>query len=342
MTRVEHRPPDARGLDLILDADRPAMVHASRSAAPTAPMAWLSAHRDALRAVVSRHGAVLIRGLDVHSTGAVFAAAQHLVGELMTEQEGFAPRVRHPGGVYSGSTWPADERMCPHNELSYAQRFPGLMLFACLVAPSAGGAINLADCERVLAELPPALAAKFGDQGWSLRRRYSDLLSVGWAAAIGAGSRVEAEQYCKANQIEFEWAANGDLCTVQRRPAIVAHPVTGRRCWFNQIAFLSEWTMDPEIRAYLLAAGGPGGLPFGTARGDGQPIGPEIVELLHRAYEQVTVRAQWQAGDLLLVDNVRMAHGREPYQGHREILVAMGSPVRLADRTAPRALAGTR
>ena len=33
---------------------------------------------------------------------------------------------------------------------------------------------------------------------------------------------------------------------------MVPHPLTGRRCWFNQIAFLSEWTMAPELREYLM------------------------------------------------------------------------------------------
>jgi alpha-ketoglutarate-dependent taurine dioxygenase len=29
------------------------------------------------------------------------------------------------------------------------------------------------------------------------------------------------------------------------------------------------------------------------------------------------MREPWQAGDLMLVDNVRTAHSREPYQGPR-------------------------
>jgi hypothetical protein len=32
-----------------------------------------------------------------------------------------------------------------------------------------------------------------------------------------------------------------------------------------------------------------------------------------------------------MVDNIRTAHSREPYSGPREVLVAMGDTVRLAD-----------
>ena len=43
------------------------------------------------------------------------------------------------------------------------------------------------------------------------------------------------------------------------------------------------------------------------------------------------MREPWQAGDLMLVDNIRTAHSGEPYEGPREILVGMAEPVRLSD-----------
>src|SRR5437899_9057970 len=40
---------------------------------------------------------------------------------------------------------------------------------------------------------------------------------------------------------------------------------------------------------------------------------------------------RWQAGDLMLVDNVRTAHARERFEGPREVLVAMADAMHLAD-----------
>ena len=57
----------------------------------------------------------------------------------------------------------------------------------------------------------------------------------------------------------------------------------------------------------------------------------DVVALLNDVYETHTRREPWQAGDLLLVDNVATAHSREPYTGPREVLVGMADPVRLAD-----------
>ncbi|GDY68199.1 hypothetical protein SAV14893_075920 [Streptomyces avermitilis] len=112
---------------------------------------------------------------------------------------------------------------------------------------------------------------------------------------------------------------------------MTAHPVTGRRCWFNQIAFLNEWTIEPEIREYLIDVYGAEGLPFNTRFGGGDPIGQDIIQLLNDTYTAHTTREPWQAGDLMLVDNVRTAHSREAFEGPREVLVAMAEPLRPAE-----------
>ena len=81
--------------------------------------------------------------------------------------------------------------------------------------------------------------------------------------------------------------------------------------------------MAPEVREYFVDIYGEDGLPFNTCFGNGDPIGADAVQAINEAYEANSVRERWQAGDLLLVDNVRTAHGREPFEGAREIVVAM-------------------
>jgi hypothetical protein len=40
-------------------------------------------------------------------------------------------------------------------------------------------------------------------------------------------------------------------------------------------------------------------------------------------YNEVSYAFPWQAGDIMVINNVLMAHGREPFTGRRRILVAM-------------------
>ena len=218
-----------------------------------------------------------------------------------------------------------------HHELSYTLEVPGLMLFACLIAPTDGGATGLADSPTVLDALPPELIERFEREGWLLTRYYNDEIGASFAEAFGTEDRGAVESYCRANAIEFEWQPDGGLRTRQRRSAVVRHPVTGQRCWFNQIAFLNERTIDPEVREYLVDVFGEDGLPFTTQFGNGDPIGEDVVQVINETYEAQTVREPWQAGDLMLVDNVRTAHSREPFEGPRDVLAAMAGPVRLAD-----------
>src|SRR5438552_2027420 len=190
------------------------------------------------------------------------------------------------------------------------------------------------DAPRWAAEHRDALRAELIKRvekvGWLLIRNYNDI-GASVADAFGTDDRRAVENYCRANAIKFEWQPDGALRTWQRRRAVVHHPRTGQRCWFNQIAFLNEWTMDPEVREYLVDIYGEDGLPFNTRFGNGDAIGADVVQLINEVYEAHTARERWQAGDLMLVDNVRTAHGRERFEGPREVLVAMADAVHLAD-----------
>jgi alpha-ketoglutarate-dependent taurine dioxygenase len=292
---------------------------------------WAAAYRDPLRALVLEHGCVLVRGLGLADPGTSEAVFRRLTDGLMPDREPFAPRRRYTDGVYSSTKWPPNQQMCMHHEGSYGLEFPGLLLFACLEAPGSGGATPLADARTVLRALPRELAGRFEREGWLLTRAYHEEIGASVEEAFGTDDRAAVERYCRRHAIEFAWQADGSLHTRQRRGAVLRHPDRGLPCWFNQIAFLNEWTMEPEVHEYLVEMYGADGLPFNTRFGDGGPIDADTVRTINEVYDAHTVREPWQDGDLLLVDNIRTAHGREPFEGPREVLAALGDPVLRAD-----------
>ncbi|WP_320783689.1 TauD/TfdA family dioxygenase [Streptomyces sp. CRN 30] len=316
--------------DLVLSEGRPPLLGVSGDATE-----WTTRHRDALRALVAEHGAVLVRGLGLTDRARAGTVLTRLADSLMPEKEAFAPRESGADGLHSSTAWPPNQLMCMHHELSYAMEFPGLMLFACLTPPAEGGATTVADGEAVLAALPAELTERFEREGWLLTRSYNDEIGATLEEAFGTDDRGAVEAYCRVHAIEYAWQDDGSLHTRQRRSAVVRHPVTGRRCWFNQIAFLNEWTMETEVREYLVDVYGEDGLPFNTRFGNGDPVGPDVVEAIQDVYTAHTRREPWQAGDLLLVDNIRTAHSREPYTGDREVLVGLADPVRFSDVSTP-------
>jgi hypothetical protein len=293
--------------------------------------AWTASHWDLLRQAVTERGAVVVSGLGLDRPDAAVHFVRSLPVTLLTDREPFAPRAKHGEGVYSSLKWPSDQPMCMHHELSYTLQFPGLMVLACRTASATGGATAVADAASVLAALPADLVGRFERTGWLLERSYNGEVGVSTTDAFGTADRAAIGAYCRANGIDFDWAPDGTLRTRQHRPAVVRHPVTGARCWFNQIAFLNEWTMAPEVREYLVDVYGPDRLPFTTSFGDGTPISSDIITTINDVYDAHAVSRPWQAGDLMLIDNIRMAHSTEPHCGPRDVVVGMAEPVRLAD-----------
>lgn len=295
------------------------------------PVSWAVERHDTLRALVLEHGGVLVRGLGLSDPAATEAVFRRLTSGLMPDREPFAPRRSYGDGVYSTTKWPPNQQMCMHHEVSYGLEFPGLLLFACLEAPATGGATALADASAVLRDLPRELVSRFEREGWLLTRAYHEEIGASVEEAFGTGDRAAVEHYCRGHAIEFAWQSDGSLHTRQRRGAVLRHPDSGLPCWFNQIAFLNEWTMEPEVHEYLVDMYGADGLPFNTRFGDGGPIDADVVRTINEVYDAHTVREPWQDGDLLLVDNIRTAHSREPFEGPREVLAALGNPVARTD-----------
>ncbi|MGW0771809.1 TauD/TfdA family dioxygenase [Streptomyces sp. NPDC002676] len=312
------------GSRLVLEPGRPPVLQVAHGDLPA----------PAVRQSLTRHGAVLLRGLGLAAPADLAQVAHALGVTPMVEREGFAAREDAGQGVYSASRWPADEPMCMHHELSYADEVPGIALFGCLRAPQQGGATALADARQVLGALPADLVAPFERHGWLLARHYGDV-GLGWAEAFGTDDPEAVSAYCRDHAVDHRWLPDGSLRTVQRRAAIVAHPVLGERLWFNQIAFLNEFTMDPAIREYLLSLYGPEALPFTTFYGDATPVPEPVVAAINDAYATVTVSEPWQVGDVLVVDNLRMAHSREAYRGERDIIAVFGEPVRPPGHVLP-------
>jgi hypothetical protein len=63
-------------------------------------------------------------------------------------------------------------------------------------------------------------------------------------------------------------------------------------------------------------------LPVNSYYGDGSEIEAEVLHAILVAYDAASIRFPWQVGDVMLLDNMLVAHGREPFTGDRLITVA--------------------
>ena len=296
---------------------------------PTVPevdlVAWAGKHRALLEAHLLRHGALLFRSFGAGTAKALGRFVEAVSGGALPYLERSSPRSPVEGNVYTSTDHPADYRIFLHNEQSYNLVFPLRIFFACQTAALVGGETPIADVRRVLARLDPKIVERFAERRYRYVRNFGDGLGLSWQTAFQTSSRAEVEAYCRENEIGFEWRDRRRLRTWQVREAIARHPVSGDLAWFNHATFFNVTTLDQPVREALLASGGE--LPNDTCYGDGAPIEPGVLDELRAAYEAEMVSFPWQEGDLLMVDNVLVAHGRAPFRGPRSTLVAMSTPV---------------
>jgi len=294
---------------------------------------WIAEQRAELAALLLRHGAVLITGLPIR-TAADLARVRSALGYRPAEcREQFAARRELGDGVSTAPESASDREQCLHHEQGYGVEVPRIVLMACLVAAQTGGAMLLGDTRAALRRLPADLQQRFRSEGWVLKRNFRPRLGLPWSLAFGAQTPEEVERYCADGSIDWQWRRDGVLHVTQRRAAIVDHPITGDPCWFNDVAFFSQWSIDRAERDVLLGAFGQDGLPFNTYFGGGDLLGEDAYVRIVEAYKAVQRRIEWHAGDLLVLDNLLTAHGREPYRGTWEVAVAPAEPVTLP--TAP-------
>lgn len=314
-----------------IEIGKPATLSLSPMSGISEACDWLSSMSVELRLALRTHGAIFIRGLPVFDVDSFGRVRDVLVSQKTPYREKATPRSDYGHAVYSSTDLPASQVIRMHNENSYTLTFPGTLLFGCLVAPSEGGATPVADVREVLRAMPPQLVERMRKHGWLLTRNYSEYISLDWRTSFAAETAEAVEEYCAENLISCEWQEGDGLLTRQLRPGIIEHPDTGEQVWFNHLAFWNALSLDNDIREALVEEFGWDGLPFNTAFGDGVQLTREELEAVNAAYEAATVRQAWQPGDVMLVDNILAAHGRDPFRGDRKIVVAMGDPIALED-----------
>lgn len=287
---------------------------------------WVADNQELIGDGLRRHGAVLFRGFEVSSTPEFEEFIKAAAGDLLIYHDQTSPRHKVGGNIYTSTDYPAGEEIFLHNESSYAAVWPLRIFFYCITPAARGGETPIADVRRVLAGIAPPVRERFTRHGWMLTRNFGDGLGLPWQTVFQTEDRSAVEDYCRRAGIEFEWKPGGRLKTRQVRPAIAVHPETGEAVWFNHAAFFHLSTLEAKTRESLAAQFREEDLPYQTYYGDGSPIEASVIESIRQSYFEAKIVFPWLGRDVLMLDNMLMAHGRRPYEGTRKVVVGMSRP----------------
>ena len=287
----------------------------------------ISISRTLVESWLYKHGAVLFRGFSIDTIEEFGAVVRAVQPRLMDYIEGDSPRTKISEKIYTSTEYPETYQISLHNELSYAHQWPSKIFFYCAVPPAQGGETPIVDCREVLQSLDSRLRERF----ISKKVRYvsnmhgGDRMGKSWQDTFETTDKSKVEEYLSAGGIDFNWDDEGGLHTSQVREAVVTHPATGEQVWFNQAEQWHPSMLDQKNRRAMAALGiKEENLPHYASFGDGSALDEEELKQIRTLMREPAVYFPWQKSDLLVLDNVLVAHGRNSFKGPRKILVAMG------------------
>lgn len=277
------------------------------------------------------YGAVLFRGFGIDSGERMRQCIDALPGESLRYVDGNSPRTHLDQAVYTSTEYPPELFISLHSELSYADRWPSHLFFCCAIEPRQGGNTLIASNRAILDDLPKEIVDLFSEKGVKYVRNLHGGTGVrigqSWMSTYETEDRSAVERHCREHDIQYEWKADGGLRTLQVRKAIAEHPVTGEKVWFNQADQFHPSTNPPEIYEVIMELYGdtPLEMPHYACFADNSPIDPAMLDVIREVTARHTSYFPWKTGDLLMVDNMLVSHGRAPFSGPRKILVAMSA-----------------
>lgn len=293
---------------------------------------WLRSSLEFVEEHLLRHGAVLFRGFDVSGVERFEEFVRAFDANLMDYLDQHTPRTRLTPAVYTSTEYPADQRVPFHSENSKNRVWPLKLWFCCLQPPPRGGETPIADNAKVFRLLDPQLSARFVEKRVMYARNFGEGVGLPWQTAFQTNDRAEVERHCREHGMEFEWRDGNRLRVRHVCQTVAAHPTTGETLWFNQAHLFHVAGLEPAFRESLLRLFDEEDLPSNAYYGDGSPIEDSVIGEIIEAYRRVAVSFPWRAKDVLLLDNMRVAHGRAPYEGPRRVLVAMAEPYSIDQR----------
>jgi alpha-ketoglutarate-dependent taurine dioxygenase len=285
--------------------------------------AWVQENQQALLEQLAERGAILFRGLPARSDLDFDRVVQSLGLANFSYAESLSNAVRknRTERVFTANEAPPEVEIYLHHEMAQTPVYPSKLMFYCELAPSSGGATPLCRSDAVLSvleERAPEFVRRCEQEGVSYTNvmpASADLASGqgrSWQSTLSVATKAEAETRLSALGYGFEWMADDSLqATTPVLPAIRSLD-DGRRVFFNQLIAAFRGWQDARNQARK-----------SVSFGDGQAIEERDMRIVCDAGEEITFDVPWQTGDIALVDNFLVMHGRRPFQGKRRVLASL-------------------
>jgi hypothetical protein len=306
------------------DSIFPRVMECQESAATlTDSVAWLTEHRESLLDQTRQSGAILFRGFPLRSPEDFDAFISAFGKENFPYLESLsnAVRINKTARVFTANEAPPNVTIHLHHEMAQTPVFPTKLFFYCQKAAEQGGATPLCRSDVLWEEIVkerPLFAHDCETKGL----QYSNVMPStddpasgmgrSWQSTLRARTREEAQDRLRGLGYSWTWE-NGDClrATTPILPA-VEDLGDGRKSFFNQlIAAFQGWKDERNDPSKAITFG------------DGAKLDRVDVDWVTRRANELCFDVPWQAGDVALVDNMVVMHGRRTFSGTRQVLASL-------------------
>jgi len=280
-----------------------------------------SIHRDLIK-----NGALKFQGVKMETPFEFQKVVDSISSKTLNYIDGNSPRTKLADNIYTSTEYDNTQKITMHNELSYSANWPRKIYLYCLQPSETGGETLIADCREILMKMNPEIVSEVEGKGIMYIRNLhgGDGMGPSWQETFETIEQNVLEKYCRKYGIGFQWRESGGIKLVQQSKGIITHKETNERVWFNQIDQFHPIQLGNDIYNTIKAIyETEEDFPMFVKFGDGTHISEEIVRQIIITINEITLAPIWKKNELLLLDNELVSHGRNPYTGNRELLVAM-------------------
>ena len=324
--------------------------------ATTVLLDWYYENEEWFRTNINTYGGILFRHFHIHNATDFDNVISGFHPDMQADiYLGTTQRMRINGTRFIQSATEAAKlaSIPTHIELSFSKMPPKrLYFFANSINPPPGGYTPLTDFAAVWDNLRDGLKSKMLSKGLLYERWYrheknrnvDPLVHKTWQAMFLTENRSQIVQMALDQGYRASWDDKDDLLLSHEAVITRKHSETGREFWcthFNVLhaeTFAVPFAWDAQIFQskvsafltlffhYYLMARHYFGYHYGANTlyaDDGSGLLFEEAMHIRETISSQTWMFPYEQGDMLLIDNHRLAHGRTPwYNGKRSVMVA--------------------
>jgi alpha-ketoglutarate-dependent taurine dioxygenase len=193
-----------------------------------------------------------------------------------------------------------------HGEMYYQKNIPAMLWFFCAHPACQNGETTICDGKRFFEELSQPLKEKLDQSKLKYQVHWEKQI---WTKQYKTDDFEQLKQICEDNEIHLKINPDESVDLHYICPAI--HPSRSGESMIFINSLLASKNLNPN----------------GVCFEDGSQIDDQIMGELNQIAEKITVEVCWQKGDILMVDNTRIMHGRRAFTDRdRAIYIRLCSP----------------